>query len=76
MYTTLPNDAGCSHDASIKTMKKLYIVGVNYFDFKLLDAINAKEPAWNLVGFLDQTPVGEKKKHWTYNPNVRATAVY
>ncbi|RXT07181.1 hypothetical protein [Ammoniphilus sp. CFH 90114] len=33
-------------------MKNLYIVGISYVDFKLIDAINRVEPTWNVKGFI------------------------
>lgn len=38
-------------------MKKLIIYGASYFDLiKLIAAINRKEPTWDVIGFIDDTP--------------------
>ncbi|RXT14001.1 DapH/DapD/GlmU-related protein [Ammoniphilus sp. CFH 90114] len=43
-------------------MKNLYIVGVNFFDFRLVEDINRQQPSWNIVGFIGRSKLPEEKK--------------
>ena len=48
-------------------MKKLVIFGAAYFDLlKLIAAINRAEPAWKVLGFIDDTPELQGKTFWNF----------